>query len=103
LYRYAAYLFPIAPRPYPKEQPAPARRSSPRPHSFAEVINLWPSSSELAAILDVEAVTVRAWRRRGIPARYWSAVAEAARLSAKPVDERLLAELCSARKGQAHG
>ena len=66
---------------------------SPRPRSFAAVIGLWPSAAELAAVLDVEAVTVRAWRRRGIPARYWAAVAHAARLSNRPVDERLLAEL----------
>ncbi len=68
------------------------------PASFAEVIGLWPSATELAAVLDVEAVTVRAWRRRGIPARYWTAVAHAARLSNRPVDERLLAELGSLRR-----
>jgi len=73
------------------------------PKNFAAVINLWPSASELAAILDVEAVTVRAWRRRGIPARYWAAVAAAARFSGRPVDERLLAELGSIRKGRRHG
>ncbi|MCA3314269.1 MAG: hypothetical protein ING06_14505 [Roseomonas sp.] len=38
------------------------------PRDFAEVINLWRSATELAIALDVEAVTVRAWRRRGIPA-----------------------------------
>ena len=63
------------------------------PTSFAGVIALWPSAADLAATLDVEAVTVRAWRRRGIPARYWSAVAAAARLANRPVDERLLADL----------
>ena len=63
------------------------------PTSFAEVIALWPSAVDLATTLDVEAVNVRAWRRRGIPARYWSAVAVAARLSNRPVDERLLADL----------
>lgn len=68
------------------------------PTTFAEVIALWPSATDLAAILDVEAVTVRAWRRRGIPARYWSAVALAARVSSRPVDERLLAELGSLRR-----
>jgi hypothetical protein len=71
---------------------------SPRLCSFAAVIGLWPSAAELAAVLDVEAVTVRAWRRRGIPARYWAAVAHAARLSNRPVDERLLAELGSLRR-----
>jgi hypothetical protein len=70
----------------------------PSPRSFAAVISLWPSAAELAAVLDVEAVTVRAWRRRGIPARYWAAVAHAARLSNRPVDERLLAELGSLRR-----
>jgi hypothetical protein len=84
--------------------PSPSifRASSP-PRSFAAVINLWPSASELAAILDVESVTVRAWRRRGIPARYWAAVAAAARFSGRPVDERLLAELGAIRKAHRHG
>lgn len=93
-----------SPSPQPPDTPQPARRpaASP-PRSFAEVINLWPCASELAAILDVEAVTVRAWRRRGIPARYWAAVAAAARFTGRPVDERLLAELGSIRKGRAHG
>ncbi|WP_137125661.1 MULTISPECIES: hypothetical protein [Acetobacterales] len=62
------------------------------------MISLWPSASDLAAVLDVEAVTVRAWRRRGIPARYWAAVAEAARFSGRPIDERLLAELGALRR-----
>jgi len=73
------------------------------PRSFAEVIALWPSAAELAAVLDVEAVTVRAWRRRGIPARYWSVVAEAARVTSRPVDERLLAEIASVRRSNRHG
>lgn len=89
-----------SPRPRPA---APTRRASPSsppspPRSFAEVISLWPSASDLAAVLDVEAVTVRAWRRRGIPARYWAAVAEAARFSGRPIDERLLAELGALRR-----
>ncbi len=67
------------------------------------MINLWPSAGDLAAVLDVEAVTVRAWRRRGIPARYWAAVAAAARVTSRPVDERLLAELGSVRKGRSRG
>lgn len=79
--------------------PAPALP----PRSFAEVIALWPSASALAALLDVEAVTVRAWRRRGIPARYWSHVARAARGTGRPVDERRLAEIASVRGGSRHG
>jgi hypothetical protein len=88
----------------PQAADALARRQpiSP-PRSFAEVINLWPCASDLAAVLDVEAVTVRAWRRRGIPARYWAAVAAAARFTGKPVDERLLAELDAIRRGRHHG
>jgi hypothetical protein len=81
--------------------PGPRRPAAP-PASFAEVIALWPSARDLASILDVEAVTVRAWRRRGIPARYWAAVARAARVTDRPVDERLLAELGSLRRHQ-HG
>lgn len=73
------------------------------PASFAEVIGLWHGATELAQVLDVEAVTVRAWRKRGIPARYWSAVAQAARVTGRPVDERLLAELASIRRGRIHG
>lgn len=93
-----------SPSPHQPDPPAPARRpaASP-PRSFAEVINLWSCASDLAAILDVEAVTVRAWRRRGIPARYWAAVAAAARFTGRPVDERLLAELGAIRKGRLHG
>ena len=93
-----------SPSPHQPDPPASARRpaASP-PRSFAEVINLWSCAGELAAILDVEAVTVRAWRRRGIPARYWAAVAAAARFTGRPVDERLLAELGAIRKGRLHG
>ena len=78
-------------------------RSADPPTSFAAVVNLWPSAANLAAILDVEAVTVRAWRVRGIPARHWAAVADAARLSGKPVDERLLATLGAGRRARLHG
>lgn len=77
-------------------------RATLAPRDFAEVINLWQSATELAAVLDVEAVTVRAWRRRGIPARYWADVAKAARVTGKPVDERLLIDLGSIRRGRAH-
>jgi hypothetical protein len=73
------------------------------PANFAEVIGLWRCATELARVLEVEAVTVRAWRKRGIPARYWSAVAQAARVTGRPVDERLLAELASIRRGRNHG
>jgi hypothetical protein len=71
----AAYLARMQPSPArtptaDPEPPAARRSSGSAPASFAEVINLWPSATELAAVLDVEAVTVRAWRRRGIPARY---------------------------------
>ena len=94
----------ITPPHTPQDAPTPARRSAASPpHSFADVINLWPSAGELAAVLDVEAVTVPAWRRRGIPAGYWSAVASAARVTGRPVDERLLAEFASLRKGRSHG
>ena len=92
---------PVAPVPFGTGidgRRAHAPLPSPLPASFAAVIGLWPSAAELAAVLDVEAVTVRAWRRRGIPARYWAAVAHAARLSNRPVDERLLAELGSIRR-----
>lgn len=94
----------LAPPPPPPDPSAPARRPAVfPPRSFAEVINLWPSANELAVVLDVEAVTVRAWRRRGIPARYWSAVAQAARVTSRPVDERLLAELAAVRRAGLRG
>lgn len=94
----------FSPQPAPAEPRAPARRpATPPPTNFAEVINLWSSANELAVVLDVEAVTVRAWRRRGIPARYWSAVAQAARVTSRPVDERLLAELASVRRARLYG
>lgn len=94
----------ISPQTKTAEPLAHARRPATMPPAnFAEVINLWPSASDLAAVLDVEAVTVRAWRRRGIPAGYWSAVAQAARVTGRPVDERLLAELASVRRARLHG
>ena len=89
-------------RSHPKRRSTGLSRPVTPPTSFAAVIGLWPSAAELAEVLDVEPVTVRAWRRRGIPARYWSAVALAARLSNRPVDERLLAELGSLRSHR-HG
>ena len=80
----------------------PSRPHTPQmPRDFAEVINLWRSATELAIALDVEAVTVRAWRRRGIPARHWAGVAAAARMTGKPVDERLLTELGSIGRTRA--
>ena len=94
----------FSPQPAPVEHRTPTRRpATPPPTSFAEVINLWSRANELAVVLDVEAVTVRAWRRRGIPARYWSAVAQAARVTSRPVDERLLAELASVRRARLYG
>ena len=94
----------FSPQPAPVEPRTPTRRPATLPPtSFAEVINLWSSANELAVVLDVEAVTVRAWRRRGIPARYWSAVAQAARVTSRPVDERLLAELASVRRARLYG
>lgn len=82
----------------------PSRPHAPQmPRDFAEVINLWRSATELAIALDVEAVTVRAWRRRGIPARHWAGVAAAARMTGKPVDERLLTELGSIGRARAIG
>jgi hypothetical protein len=82
----------------PDARRALAPQHAPRPRSFAAVIGLWPSAAELAAVLDVEAVTVCAWCRRGIPARYWAAVAHDARLINRPVDERLFAEFGSLRR-----
>lgn len=84
-------------------QPLTRPHTPQMPRDFAEVINLWRSATELAIALDVEAVTVRAWRRRGIPARHWAGVAAAARMTGKPVDERLLTELGSIGRARAMG
>lgn len=94
-----AALHSVAPM-HTNSDAAPPRISSlpPTPASFADVIALWPTAVELAAALGVEAVTVRAWRVRGIPAQYWLAVAEAARATGRKVDERILAELASVRR-----
>lgn len=43
------------------------------------IISKWPSASALAADLGVSTVTVRSWRGRGIPARRWRDVVEAAK------------------------
>lgn len=111
------YLPAMSPKPNPASAPPSSTRTGAGfgrhraadsqgvvpPASFAEVIGLWHGATELAQVLDVEPVTVRAWRKRGIPARYWSAVAQAARVTGRPVDERLLAELASIRRGRSHG
>jgi hypothetical protein len=48
----------MAPRPYPKEQPAPARRSSPRPHSFAEVSHGGNIADAMESSAPINAYTV---------------------------------------------
>lgn len=50
--------------------------------TFADIINLWPKpgANALAADIDIAIITVRAWRRRGIPSGYWLDVIAAATL-----------------------
>ena len=100
---YLLAIQPVSPPEETMRQPLPRPHTPQMPRDFAEVINLWRSATELAIALDVEAVTVRAWRRRGIPARHWAGVAAAARMTGKPVDERLLTELGSIGRARATG
>ena len=100
---YLLAIQPVSPPEETMRQPLPRPHTPQMPRDFAEVINLWRSATELAIALDVEAVTVRAWRRRGIPARHWAGVAAAARMTGKPVDERLLTELGSIGRARAMG
>jgi hypothetical protein len=47
--------------------------------SFASVIDLWPTATELAADIGEKDGTVRQWRNRDrIPAEFWEAIVGAA-------------------------
>ena len=53
--------------------------------SFAAVIARWESAAELAREMSVKEVTVRAWKVRGIPGRYWHDIV--ARASARGFED----------------
>lgn len=68
------------------------------PQTFADVIKKWPSNADLAADTGVKEVTARAWRKRGIPAEYWTDVlAAAVRRNIEGVTCELLARLAASK------
>jgi hypothetical protein len=71
------------------------------PNSFAEVIELWPSSRAMSEEIDADASTIRHWKMRdSIPAEYWVRVITAARKRGAKVDAADFAEF-AARKLEA--
>ncbi|MBS7790276.1 helix-turn-helix domain-containing protein [Roseococcus sp. SDR] len=66
--------------------------------TFPDVIAIWPSASDLARELGVRDVTVRAWRQRGIPARFWPVVVKAAKRRKVKLTVDQLAGMASPRK-----
>lgn len=69
--------------------------------SFRDIIALWKNPKDLVKDLgrqglSISDVTVRSWRRRGIPGDYWHALARAAqRRGFEAVDHELLCRLGS--------
>ena len=73
----------------------------PLPTTFAEVIELWPTAVDLANDIGQKEVTVRQWKRRGIPAEYWTAIVQAAeRRNFTQVTYEMLARLAAAAAGR---
>jgi hypothetical protein len=72
------------------------------PDSFADVIALWPSAADLSRDMHgVKEVTVRAWKKRGIPAEYWpEIVALAQGRGFAAVTLELLASLAACHAGR---
>ncbi len=80
--------------------------------TFTDIIGRWPSAAALAADLaaqgvGVQPVTVRSWRKQGIPGPYWDHLCEAAaRRGLEGVTRDLLCRLgraSSNRTGERHG
>lgn len=71
--------------------------------TFADVINLWPSTGELAGDIGVTTLVVRQMRNRdSIDSAYWAAlVAGAQKRQIEGVTLELLAHLAAKRKGRA--
>jgi hypothetical protein len=62
--------------------------------TFADLIAAWPSTSDLAGDLGVTQVTVRSWRRRGVPGAYWADIEAAAqRRGLRGIDLSTIARL----------
>lgn len=67
--------------------------------NFKEVIDLWPSTAELASDVGKEADAVRKWKERGsIPSDVWADLVAAAVKRNYPVDVQLLASLAKKPK-----
>lgn len=71
--------------------------------SFADIIDLWPTATELAAELGEKEGTVRQWKNRNsIPADRWPAIVGAsARRGFRQVTYEILAAIAAAKKAAA--
>lgn len=69
--------------------------------TFTDIINLWPTATELAADVSQTGLVVRAWRNRNsIPAEHWLRVVDAAaRRGIEGVTLDLLARIAAGSSG----
>lgn len=66
-------------------------------HTYRDVIDSWPSISDLASDIGEKPVTVRKWRtRNSIPADKWEALLKAAKKRAIKIDAAQLTKLAAA-------
>lgn len=70
--------------------------------TFADVLALWPSLSELATDLGVPYGVAKQWRmRNSIPAEYWQALTAAARdRGIEGITADVLADIAARRAGR---
>jgi hypothetical protein len=67
------------------------------PHSFSDLIDLWPSVEDFASDIGVPFHTARNWRaRNSIPAYRWAAVVAAAKKRHLSVSADLLTRMAAA-------
>ena len=64
--------------------------------SHAQIIKQWPRSQDFAADIGVHDDSARQWVHRDrIPAKYWVAIVQAAKVRGYPVSLELLAHLAA--------
>lgn len=70
--------------------------------NFSDVIDLWPSITELATDIGEKPNLVSQWRKRkSIPSERWLALIAAAERRGYPVDAMVLANLSSRRQEES--
>lgn len=71
-------------------------------HTFASIIALWPSVSDLAGDLDEKLDTIRKWRQRdSIPSEKWLALIDAGQRRGIAITAYQLAEIADGRSTAA--